>query len=73
MSYVVFIGAAVTAWAVLRYVLAVESDALVLSTMLVFALVVSVWANRYTKMAWLLLDLYLHPVRSEDFEPRGRN
>lgn len=72
ISYVVFIGAAVAAWATLSYVLVVESDMLVLSSMLVFALAVTVWTNRYTKMAWILLDLYLHPVSSEDFESRGR-
>jgi uncharacterized protein (DUF983 family) len=72
ISYLLFIAAAVAAWAVLRYVLLVQSDVVVLTLMLAFALLVTFWGNRYTKMAWLLLDLYLHPARAEDFESRGR-
>ena len=72
MSYVVFVAAAVVAWAVLRYVLHVEADSVMLTSMLLFALAVTFWTNRYTKMAWILLDLFFHPATAEDFESRGR-
>ena len=72
ISYVVFVAAAVVAWAVMRYVVIVESDAVFLAAMLLFSLVITVWTNRYAKIAWMLLDLALHPPASEDFESRGR-
>ena len=72
MSYLVFVGSALFAWLFLSFVVGLASDYFVLFLMLAFALTVAVWANRYTKMLWILLDLTMHPARAEDFEPRGR-
>ena len=72
ISYLVIVAAAVVPWVLLRLVFYVESDAIVLSSMVVFALAFGFWSNRYTKMMWVVIDLYLHPPTREDFEERGR-
>ena len=72
ISYLGIVAAAFLTWAVLRYILHIESDFIVLGTMLAAALLFAVWSNRYTKMIWLLFDLWLHPPTREDFEDRGR-
>jgi hypothetical protein len=60
-------------WFVLRYVAGVESDGIVLVTIVVLPLLFGVWSNRYAKMLWLAIDLWLHPPTREDFESRGRD
>jgi uncharacterized protein (DUF983 family) len=72
ISYTLIVGAAAVMWALLRYVFTVESDAIVLSTMVVFAVAFGAWSNRHAKMLWLTFDLWLHPPTQEDFEARGR-
>jgi hypothetical protein len=56
-----------------RFVLRVESDGIVLATIVIVPALFAVWSNRYTKMAWLVFDLWLHPPTQEDFEARGRD
>lgn len=72
ISYLLIVGAALVVFALLRMVFHVESDAIVLSSMLVLAVAFGVWSNRYTKMIWLVIDLTLHPPTKEDFQERGR-
>lgn len=72
ISYLLIVGAALAVFALLRMVFHVESDAIVLSSMLVFAVSFGVWSNRYTKMIWLAIDLTLNPPTKEDFQERGR-
>jgi uncharacterized protein (DUF983 family) len=73
ISYLFIVGAAVVAWAVLRLLFHIESDAVVLSAMVVFAVAFGFWSNRYTKMMWMAIDLTLHPATKEDFQARGRD
>jgi hypothetical protein len=73
MSYLIIVVAAVLVWAFLRYVLHVEwSDNTVLLVITVVPVLFGIWSNRYTKMAWMALDLWLHPASRDDFEARGR-
>jgi uncharacterized protein (DUF983 family) len=72
MSYLLIVGAAAFAWIILSLVFHVESDAIVLPSIIVFAVSFGVWSNRYTKMIWMTIDLKLHPPTKEDFEARGR-
>jgi len=72
ISYLLIVMAAVVVWAVERYILGVESDTIVLLSITIIPVLFGIWANRYTKMAWLWLDIWLHPVSRDDFEARGR-
>src|SRR5688572_19213910 len=72
ISYLLIVFAAAFAFVLLRLVFHIQSDAVVLSSMLVFAVAFGVWSNRYTKMIWLTIDLTLHPPTKEDFQARGR-
>jgi hypothetical protein len=72
ISYLVIVAAAVVVWFVERYILHIESDTVVLVSITVLPVLFGVWTNRYTKMVWLALDLWLHPVSRDDFEARGR-
>jgi len=72
ISYLLIVLAALFAFALLRLVLQVESDTIVLSSMVIFAMAFGVWSNRYTKMIWLAIDLKLNPPTKEDFQARGR-
>ena len=72
ISYLLIVLAAVFAFVLLRLVLHIESDPIVLSSMVVFAVAFGVWSNRYTKMIWLTIDLTLHPPTKGDFQSRGR-
>ena len=72
ISYLLIVVAALFAFVLLRMVLHIESDVVVLSSMLVFAVAFGIWSNRYTKMIWMAIDLTLNPVSKEDFEQRGR-
>ena len=65
----VFVALAV--WPVLRYVLRIQSDAVVLISMIVAAIAFGIWFIRYAKMLWLVLDLAVHPPAGEDFQSRG--
>ena len=55
-----------------RYGLGVNSDAILLTTMIVAGLVFGLWSIRYAKMLWLAIDLTIHPSVLEDFQARGR-
>jgi len=64
---------ALSVWPFMRYVLGIQSDAWILTTMVIVGIVFGVWFLRYAKMLWLALDLWLHPVAGEDFQSRGRH
>ena len=72
ISYLAIVFVAFLVWVVVRLVMGVESDFIVLSSILVVPLLFAFWSNRYAKMAWLVFDLWLHPPTQEDFEARGR-
>ena len=72
ISYLIVVGAAVKLWFVLRYVIGVQSDWVMLLSITVLPVLFGVWSNRYAKMLWLAIDLWLHPPGREDFESRGR-
>jgi hypothetical protein len=72
ISYLFIVAAAAVMWVLLRYVFSVESDAIVLSSMVAFGVAFGFWTNRHTKMLWMGFDLWLHPPTKEDFESRGR-
>ena len=72
ISYLLVILASVFVLALLRMVFHVESDAIVLSSMVIFGVAFGIWSNRYTKMIWLAIDLTLNPPTKEDFQSRGR-
>ena len=72
ISYLGIVFVAFLVWVVTRFVLRLDSDLLVLGSMIAVAALFAVWSNRYTKMLWLLFDLWMHPPTREDFEERGR-
>ena len=73
IAYVATAGAALGTWPLLRYVVGVQSDAVILTTMVLVGLVFGMWFIRYAKMIWLNIDLTIHPPSREDFEQRNRN
>ncbi|HVQ64370.1 MAG TPA: DUF983 domain-containing protein [Terriglobia bacterium] len=72
ISYLGIVVVAVLVWAVLRFIMGVESDFIVLTSIIVVPALFAFWSNRYAKMLWLMFDLWLHPPTQEDFEHRGR-
>jgi len=72
ISYLGIVMVAVLVWAVLRFIMGVESDFIVLTSIIVVPALFAFWSNRYAKMLWLMFDLWLHPPTQEDFEHRGR-
>ena len=72
IGYPILVFVALGTWPVLRFVLGVESDAVILGTMVVVGLLFGVWFLRYAKMLWLVFDLWMHPKVIEDFQSRGR-
>ena len=60
-------------WPFMRFVLGIQSDAAILTTMVLVGIGFGVWFLRYAKMLWLALDLTLHPPAGEDFQSRGRS
>ena len=73
ISYLAIVFVAFLVWVVVRLVLGVKSDFIVLASILVVPAIFAFWSNRYSKMLWLVIDLWLHPPTQEDFEPRGRD
>ena len=73
ISYLGIVMVAVLVWAVLRFIMGVESDFIVLTSIIVVPALFAFWSNRYAKMLWLMFDLWLHPPTQEDFESRGRD
>ena len=71
--YLSIVGAAAVVWFVLRYVMRITSDGLVLASIIVIPVLFGLWSNRYAKMIWMGIDLWLHPPTREDFEQRGRD
>src|ERR1700730_6710446 len=72
IGYLATVGAALAVWPILRFVFHVQSDAVILGSMVTAAVVFGVWCLRYVKMLWLLIDLKVHPPSQEDFQSRGR-
>ena len=72
IGYGLVVSVTLGIWPLLRYVFGVESDAVILTSMIVSGLLFGIWSNRYAKMLWLAFDLTLHPAVQEDFESRGR-
>ena len=72
ISYLSIVFVAFLTWLVLHFVVGLESDFFLLGLIVVVAAAFSVWSNRYMKMVWLLIDLWLHPPTREDYESRGR-
>ena len=60
------------AWLIAAYVARLESDLTVLAILLVTAIAFPIWFFRYSRMLWMVLDLYLNPPVKEDFQERGR-
>ena len=73
ISYLAIVFVAFIVWLVVRIGLGVQSDAVVLTSIIVVPALFALWSNRYAKMLWLMIDLWLHPPTQEDFEPRGRD
>jgi len=73
ISYLSIVFVAFLTWLVLHFVIKIQSDSWMLGTILVTAGAFAYWSNRYMKMIWILIDLWLHPATSEDFESRGRD
>jgi hypothetical protein len=72
VGYPVIVAVGLGVWPVMRYVFGVQSDAVILTTMIVVGLLFGVWFIRYAKMLWLVIDLAMHPKVVEDFQARGR-
>ena len=72
IGYAATVGVALGLWPFLRFAVGVQSDALILTSMIGVAVVFGVWFVRYAKMIWLLIDLTIHPPVQEDFRSRGR-
>src|ERR1044071_4685915 len=53
ISYLVIVVAALLTWVVLRFILHVQSDVVVLATIVVLPVLFGIWSNRYTKMLWM--------------------
>jgi hypothetical protein len=73
ISYLAIVFVALLVWVAVRLVMRVESDFIVLTSIIVVPALFAVWSNRYAKMLWLMFDLWLHPPTQEDFDPRGRD
>jgi hypothetical protein len=73
ISYLAIVLVALIVWLVVRIGIGVESDVVVLTSIIVVPALFALWSNRYAKMLWLMIDLWLHPPTQEDFEPRGRD
>jgi uncharacterized protein (DUF983 family) len=72
IGYAATVLVALSVWPLLRYVFKVQSDAVILTSMVVTAILFGIWFLRYAKMIWLLIDLTIHPPAREDFQSRGR-
>ena len=72
IGYGATVAVALSVWPFLRYVFHVQSDAVILGSMVITGVVFGVWFLRYAKMLWLMLDLKMHPPSREDFQRRGR-
>ena len=73
ISYLVIILTALLVWLVLYFVLKMDSNLIMLALITVLPTLFGVWSNRYAKMLWMAIDLWLHPPAGEDFESRGRD
>lgn len=73
INYLAIVFVALLVWVAVRLVMRVESDFIVLTSIIVVPALFAVWSNRYAKMLWLMFDLWLHPPTQEDFDPRGRD
>ena len=72
IGYPIIVFVALSMWPLLQYVLGVQSDAIILGTMVTVGLLFGFWFLRYAKMLWLVFDLWMHPSVIEDFQARGR-
>jgi uncharacterized protein (DUF983 family) len=72
IGYLAATAAGLGAWPILYFATGLRSPAWTLSIMVAVSLGFCIWSLRYAKMAWIVMDLYLHPPCKEDFEARGR-
>jgi hypothetical protein len=72
IGYVVTTLTALAVWPVLRYIGGVQSNRVILTSMVLTAIGFGLWFIRYAKMLWLVIDLSVHPPSREDFQSRGR-
>jgi uncharacterized protein (DUF983 family) len=72
IGYGATVFVALSVWPLMERMFHVQSDAIILTTMVVVGVLFGIWFLRYAKMLWLALDLKLHPPSSEDFQSRGR-
>ena len=73
VAYPFTAAAALGTWPFLRYVVGVQSNSLILASMVLVGALFGFWFIRYAKMIWLVIDLTIHPPAREDFEQRNRN
>ena len=73
IGYGITVAVALGVWPLMRFVFRVDSDRLILATMIITGTLFGIWFLRYAKMLWLILDLTIHPPVQEDFQPRGRD
>lgn len=73
IAYPATAGSALLTWPIMEYVLGVQSDKILLGTMLLVGVLFGLWFIRYAKMMWLVFDLTIHPPTREDYEQRNRN
>jgi len=72
IGYAFTVLASLGSWPLLRFVFGIENAVVTLTIMVAVATLFGIWFIRYSKIAWLALDLTLRPPTSEDFEERGR-
>jgi hypothetical protein len=72
IGYPILVTVALSTWPFMKYVLHIQSDTVVLSTMVAVGVLFGMWFVRYAKMLWLAFDLWMHPSAMEDFQARGR-
>ncbi len=63
---------ALGAWPMLKYVIALESELLILGILVAIAGLFPIWFFRYSRMIWMAFDLFWNPPVREDFDSRGR-
>jgi len=73
IGYGATVAVSLGVWPLMRYLFHIQSDAAILTTMIVVGILFGIWFLRYAKMLWLVLDLTIHPPANEDFESRGRS
>src|SRR5262245_61131427 len=60
IAYPPTVAVALLVWPILQYVFGVQSNAIILSAMILAGIVFGFWFIRYAKMIWLVIDLTIH-------------